>query len=55
MAVKMDPVIIRRKIAETTDMIARMEKEGECPEMIQIEKRKLMVLHRWLEDAEKAD
>lgn len=55
MAVKMDPVIIRRKIAETTDTILQMEKTGECPEMIQIEKRKLMVLNRWLEDAEKAD
>lgn len=55
MAVKMDPVVIRRKIAETTDTILQMEKTGACPEMIQIEKRKLMVLNRWLEDAEKAD
>lgn len=55
MAVKMDPVITRRKIVETTDTILQMEKTGACPEMIQIEKRKLMVLKRWLEDAEKAD
>ncbi len=55
MAVKMDPVIIRRKIAETTDTILQMEKTGACPELIQIEKRKQMVLQRWLEDAERTD
>ena len=55
MAAKMDPVIIRRKIAEITDTILQMEKTGAGPELIQIEKRKLMVLNRWLEDAEKAD
>lgn len=55
MAAKMDPVIIRRKLAEVTDTIAQMEKEGACPEELQIEKRKQMVLKKWLEDAEKAD
>lgn len=52
---KMDPVIVRRKLAEVNDKIAQMEKEGACPEMIQIEKRKQMVLKKWLEDAEKAE
>lgn len=55
MAAKMDPVIIRRKLEEVTDTILQMEKTGACPEMIQIEKRKQMVLQRWLEDAEKAE
>ena len=52
MAVKMDPVIIRRKLTEVACAIAEMEREGACPETIQIERRKQMVLKKWLEQAE---
>lgn len=50
---RMDPVKVRQKLIEVTDRIAEMEESGACPEMIHIEKRKQMVLRKWLEDAEK--
>lgn len=46
---------VRQKLIEVTDKIAEMEENGACPEMIHIEKRKQMVLRKWLEDAEKTD
>lgn len=52
MAARMDPVIIRRKIAEVESTIATMKRQGETPETIHIEERKLMVLRKWLEQPE---
>ena len=52
---RMDPVKVRQKLIEVTDKIAEMEENGACPEAIHIEKRKQMVLRKWLEDAEKTD
>ena len=55
MAAKMDPVKIRQKLVEVADTIKRMEQDGIDPREIQIERRKEMVLKKWLEDAEKLD
>lgn len=55
MAVKMNPTLIRQKLVEVADKIAQMEKEDACPDMIQIEKRKQMVLKKWLKDAEETE
>lgn len=55
MFAKMNPVVIRKKIEEVKREIADLQREKADQKLIYMAQRKLSVLNKWLEDAEKPE